>query len=375
MIPSMKVVIPESVRSGFKEAVAEIFESGMLVGHKYTHLLESEARNSLGLTNVLATKSGQGALAVSALALRDCLGLGVVIAPTNTYYATVAPFVRAGFNIVLADMNPDDFCVSLQTVTDAFKKMDGFRLCGVIVTHLGGNIPADVEQIVELAHGLGAWVLEDAAHAHGSELNETPAGTFGDVACFSLFATKVVTAGEGGLVSAVDDHLFNLISLYAREGKQSLWESEHACWGLNETISEFNAAFGYYMLKELDLFLSERKRVALRYKELLPGVLLPANADGVGKRNSWYKVYLPIEMDGAELRDRMKEHGISLAGFAYRTPLHESGLPQLLGSSMELEVASDLCARHVCLPIWPFMEDEEIVEVVSALKLELHVRR
>jgi perosamine synthetase len=228
-------------------------------------------------------------------------------------------------------------------------------------------VTPELPAIQQWCEAEGLWLFEDCAHAHGSEWNGKRAGGFGIAGAYSFFATKVITSAEGGMIVTDDDELAHLARLYRNHGKPEPWVSYHTHVAANGRASELNAAVGLTHLRRLDEFIEWRQRVADRYTELLQdtGLALVLPQD----RSSWYKyiVLLPERVDRSAVKRRAKEQGVSLSGEVYEIPLHRQPALEPFGD-VGFPIADEICRRHICLPLYYGMTEEEATFVVSTLR-------
>jgi dTDP-4-amino-4,6-dideoxygalactose transaminase len=290
-----------------------------------------------------------------------------VMVPTNTFFATAAAVVHAGGNPVLLDMDPESFSLH----PDEVEKRLTPKTAGIIVVHIGGIVSAQMPALIDLARRKGLWIIEDAAHAHGSSLDSVKAGAFGIASSFSFYPTKVMTSGEGGMIVTNDDRLAEEARIYRDQGKASFTVNAHIRMGYNWRMSEPHAIIGLRHLERLPAMIADRQAIAACYdhdlKDLqnLHTLHVPAN----GKCNYYkYIAILKEKRDRKELKTILREkHGVSLAGEVYEEPLHRQPIfaKYCTGS---LPIAEDLCARHICLPIFSGMQVSDAQQVISALK-------
>jgi dTDP-4-amino-4,6-dideoxygalactose transaminase len=233
--------------------------------------------------------------------------------------------------------------------------------------HIGGIITPEIDAIRTWCAARGVWLFEDAAHAHGSALDGRMAGRFGRAAAFSFASTKVLTSGEGGMLVTDEDALAARARRLRDYGKPEPWVSLHAEVGANWRMSEFCAAVGVAHLRGLDERIAAREKVASVYSLALDPATGIQPVLPVG-RSSWYKyiVLPPPGVDRARIRQAMAARGVALAGGVYDVPLHRQ-LVWSGESSAEFPLADDICGRHVCLPIYAGLTEEEARHVVAAL--------
>ncbi len=312
----------------------------------------------------MATSSGTSALEIVLRAV-GVAGRDVII-PANTFYATAAAAIAAGARPVFADIDPATFALSPRTLAAALTP----DTAAVVLVHIGGLITPDAGELSRMCRDVGVALVEDAAHAHGSTWDGRFAGSFGVAAAFSFYPTKVVTAGEGGMILTGSADLAAEARIYRDQGKGSSGVNRHIRHGYAWRMSELNAAVGLVHLRRLDEFVDRRREVAARYDAALAeiGFLRPL-AEPPGCRGNVYK-YIAVLPPGVERswfrQELSSRHAVRLAGEVYDLPLHRQPvLAEYAAGS--LPVAQDMCQRHVCLPVHSDMTDDEIGQVIAAV--------
>lgn len=315
----------------------------------------------VGTAHAVAVSSGTAALEI----VLRCLPVAgtEVIVPTNTFAATAFAVLRAGATPVFADCG-DDLNVDPADVERRLTPSTG----AVIAVHIGGLVSPGVHELQELCRSRGLVLVEDAAHAHGSDLNGRRAGTFGEAAAFSFFSTKVMTTGEGGMITTDNEEIAGTARLL-RDQAKSAGQNRHELFGYNWRLTEIQALLGLAQLARLDEFVRERRRVASVYDEAFrsapPGLRPLAVPDGA--RSNYYKYVLFSDSDVSRLAARSRaERGVSLGGAVYDVPCHEQPVFAEL-SRVPLPVAERLCRHHVCPPIYPSLTDADARYVAEAL--------
>lgn len=363
-IPAVKVVFDESARQEILARIDDCLISGMLAQGKYVKEFEQRWAGYVGTQHAVAVSSGSSAIeiAMRILGVKD----EEVLVPVNTFAATAVSVLLAGGKVRLVDIDAGTFAVSLADL----QKRRTANTAGVIVVHIGGIITPEMNDIRQWSEDDGLWLFEDCAHAHGSEIDGQKAGTFGIAGGYSFFATKVMTTAEGGMIVTGDADFAQQARLLRNHGKPQPWVSYHTHFGSNWRMSELNAVLGLSQLKRLNELIAWRRKIAdlyTRWLQDLPeltSVLPPPTT-----HSSWYKyiVLLPPGADRAALKRRMKEQGVSLSGEVYETPLHHQPIFQEMADG-GFPVASDVCARHICLPLYHGMTDDEARFVVDTLE-------
>lgn len=364
-VPAAKIQFLPEDRTWIADRIQEVLASGQLTLGKYGKEFEEKFAALCGVRHAISVNSGTSALEIILRSLgiegRD------VLVPTNTFFATAAAVVHAGGNPVLLDMDPESFSV----LPEAVEKNLTPKTAGVIVVHIGGIVSAQMPVLVDLAKRKGLWLVEDAAHAHGSSLGPTKAGAFGIANSFSFYPTKVMTSAEGGMIVTGDDRIAEESRIYRDQGKASFTVNAHVRMGYNWRMSEPHAIIGLKHLERLPGMIADRRAMAAIYDRGLQGfrnmhaLKVPSN----GSCNYYkYIAVLEEKRDRKELKTLLREkYGVSLAGEVYEEPLHKQPVFERYRTG-PLPISEDLCARHICLPIFSGMQESDAQEVLHALK-------
>lgn len=364
-VPAAKVHFLSEDRAWIAERIQEVLSSGQLTLGKYGTEFEQKFAQFCGTDHAIAVNSGTSSLEII---LR---GLGVegkdVLVPTNTFFATAAAVVHAGGRPVFVDMDPESFAVRPE---DLELKVTA-KTVGLIVVHIGGIVSRRMPDLLDWSSKKGLWLVEDAAHAHGSSYNGVRAGAFGIASSFSFYPTKVMTSGEGGMIVTNNSRLAGEARIYRDQGKASFTQNAHIRMGYNWRMSEPHAIIGLKHLERLPAMIADRQKMAAVYdrgltefRGLTPLIIPPGGACNFYK----YLVVLKQQQDRKALKTLLREtYGISLAGEVYEEPLHKQPVFKSYVSG-PLPVSEDYCARHLCLPVFSGMEEVEADYVLNALK-------
>ncbi len=364
-VPAAKIQFLPEDRQWIADRIQEVLATGQLTLGRYGEEFEQKFARLCGLRYGVAVNSGTSSLEII---LRS---LGVegkdVLVPTNTFFATAAAVVHAGGRPVLADMDARSFAVQ----PDDIERRLTPRTAGIIVVHIGGLISQDMPALVDLAARKGLWLVEDAAHAHGSSLGGVSAGAFGIAGSFSFYPTKVMTSAEGGMIVTDDAGIAGEARIYRDQGKASFTQNAHVRMGYNWRMSEPHAIIGLRHLERLPTMIADRQRIAAVYDRALAGLHnLTSLTVSEGGICNYYKyiAILAARRDRKALKSLLREqYGVSLAGEVYEEPLHKQPVFEPYAEG-PLPVAEDLCGRHICLPVFSGMTDEEASRVIHALE-------
>jgi len=363
-VPAAKIQFLPEERAWIAERIQEVLSTGQLTLGKYGAEFENKFAQLCGVRHAIAVNSGTSSLEI---VLRS---LGVegkdVLVPTNTFFATAAALIHAGGNPVLVDMDPESFAV----LPEELEKRLTPKTAGIIVVHIGGIVSRRLPEIVDLARRKGVWLVEDAAHAHGSSFAGTIAGAFGTAASFSFYPTKVMTSGEGGMITTNDARMADEARIYRDQGKASFTQNAHVRMGYNWRMSEPHAIIGLKHLERLPAMIEDRRKIARIYDAGLSTFrnLSPLRIPESGVCNYYkYIAVMNRKRDRKELKTVLKErYGVGLAGEVYEEPLHRQPVFERYFRT-PLPVSEDLCARHICLPIFSGMEEADARHVIQAL--------
>ena len=367
----MKKIFPvspyfsEEDRKFILEEIDKILKGeGFLSNHKWNREFEKEYANYVGSKYALTTNNGTSALELMYTA-SNLKGSEIII-PTNTFAATAFAAIHAGAKPVFADIS-DDLCLSPESVEDKITN----KTKAVVVVHIGGFISPNVEILKEICDKNGLYLLEDAAHAQGSILNGQKAGTFGEAAATSFFSTKVITTGEGGMITTNNEELYEKAILIRDQAKvkKGIYQNYHEEIGDNFRMTEIQALIGLIQLRNLEKFIEKRTKIARLYDKGLRGSLrfieVPKNS-----RPNYYKWIGFFSGDREKLYLAMREKGIFMGGLVYEFPLHI--LPAFLAyASGELPNSEKLCSQIICPPIHSQMTEDDVNLVVKNLKEEI----
>ena len=370
-IPPAKIYFPDEDRRAILRHIDEALVSGQLTLGKHVQKFEQCFAEKIGARFAVAVNSGTSSLEIP-MRIFDVSGKTVLV-PANTFFATVSAVVHAGGKPRFVDSDPATFSVSLKDLQERLTR----DTAGVIVVHIAGIVTPEMPAIRDFCKERGLFLLEDAAHAQGSTLHGRFAGTFGDVGSFSFYPTKVMTSAEGGMIVSDREDIYKEASIYRDQGKASFLTNLHTRLGYNWRMSEPHAIIGHSQLGRLEEFIAARNHIARIYDEELKSIAgvspLPLPQ---GCRSNYYK-YLALldqSIDRSALKKLLRdEYGVGLSGEVYDTPCHLQPVFEQYRDG-EFPVAEDICRRHICLPVYAGMTEEEALYVVSSLASALTER-
>lgn len=366
-VPPAAIHFPPEDRATILAQIEESLISGQLTLGKIGAELEQSFAAYLGVKHAIAVNSGTSALEIPLLAL-GVRGKEVLV-PANTFFATAAAVVFAGARPRFVDCDPSTMAVDPEHLRASI----GPNTAGAVVVHIGGLVTPDIDEIRSICDEAGIWMLEDAAHAHGSTHAGRYAGTFGVAGAFSFYPTKVMAGGEGGMIVTNDDRVAEEARIYRDQGKASFLTNLHTRLGYNWRMSEPHAAIALSQFKRLDQFIAHRQGVAAVYDQAIDSLELTPLAVPAGSRCNYYKyvAFLPDDVDRTALKQRLRsEYDIGLSGEVYDTPLHHQPVFSEYATGA-LPGAEWLCQRHICLPVSAVMTDEQVAYVLDSMRAAL----
>lgn len=359
------------------QAVTEVLRSGWITTGPRVKEFEAAFSRYTGAREAVAVNSGTAALHLSLAAIDLRAGDEVVI-PTMTFAATGEVVLYCGARPVLVDCERESFNLSV----DALERAITPRTRAVIPVHYGGH-PCEMDQIHNVAQRHGIKVIEDAAHALPARYNDRMVGTLGDITCFSFYATKTITTGEGGMATSENEEYaerMRILSLhgiskdawkrYARDGE---WRYEILEAGYKYNLTDLQAALGLVQLKKCDAMWRRRQSLAERYTNFLSRLdayQVPGVAAHV--QHAWHLFVVLVDPSVLSIhRDRVIKE-LTLRGIGasvHFIPLHLHPLyQQRLGYKVgQFPVAERLFDRCISLPLSPAMTDDDADRVLEAL--------
>lgn len=256
------MVIPfeEEYRKKFYALEERIFESNMWSEGQMLHDFEDKFGEYVHL-NARAIADG-GAALLAILSYIDVKGKDVIV-PANTFWADAQAVKYAGGNIIFADCNKDDLCMSYD---DLIKKVTP-NTKAVILVHIGGHLAFETEKIVRFCKEKKIELVEDCAHVHGAWWNGKTGGHYGIAGAYSFYATKTMPLGDGGMVVSKNENLLKYVEEFRNYGKEVI--NGHVYYrmqeGFNFRLSEFNAALGIVQMERLEGILEWKRNLAEKY--------------------------------------------------------------------------------------------------------------
>ena len=362
MIPISKPMISaEDIK-----AVTRVLKSGMIAAGPAVKKFEEKFASYTGVKQAVAVSNGTAALHAA------LYGIGVrkgdrVVVPSFTFIASANAVLQAGGVPVFADIRENTMNMDPDKLEEILMKDDKGRIKAVMPVHLYGRV-CEMDKIMKIARKHGAMIIEDAAQAHGAKYRGKMAGSFGDAAGFSMYATKNMTTGEGGMVTTNTKEASKIIRSFINHGSEGVYH--HTREGYNYRMTDAEAAMGITQLKRLDYFNRRRRKNAARYGKILNkyGWLILPDAE-----KDEYHVYHQYTVRVKRgLRDRLasflRENGIGAKVF-YPVPVHMQPLYKKSGiKKAKLPVAEKAAAEVLSLPAHPGLTPLDFIKIESVFR-------
>jgi dTDP-4-amino-4,6-dideoxygalactose transaminase len=373
-IPFHKPAIgEEEIRS-----VVDTLRSGWLTTGPKVKTFETEFARYTGSSHAVAVNSATAALHL-ALEAVDINSGDEVIVPTMTFTATAEVVLYLGARPVLVDCRTDDLNIDVNRIEAAISN----NTKAIIPVHIAG-LPCAMDQIMAIAQRHGLRVIEDAAHALPASDHGRKVGAIGDITCFSFYATKTITTGEGGMATTDNPDWAKRMRMMSLHGiSHDAWDryTEKGSWyyevlrpGYKYNMTDIAAALGIEQLKRCDDFYQARLRIAQRYNEAfadLPEIGAPARGSDV--QHAWHLYIIQLNLDRLTI-DRQNFikalNSRRIGTSVHFIPLHlHPFYKQRFGcQTTDFPQASAAFERIVSLPIYPTMTEENVSDVIGAIR-------
>jgi perosamine synthetase len=334
---------------------------------KYIGQFEKRFAAYCGCKHGVAVTNGTAALH---LALAS-LGIGPgdeVILPAFTMAASAFSIIYTGARPVLVDSEPDTWNMAVSRIEEKLSA----RTRAIMPVHIYGH-PCDMDPITEIARRHSLFVIEDAAEAHGASYRGRKAGGLGDAGCFSFYANKIITTGEGGMLVTNDDAVADRARRLKDQAYSPAKRFLHTDLGFNYRMTNIQAAIGLAQLESIDSFVDLRRRNASAYNAALgqlPGITLPPEKEWARSVYWMYSILVgdgfPVDRD--ELMRRLKDKGIDTRTFFIPMHMQPAFASMGLFRDESYPVAEDLSRRGLYLPSGSGLKEEDLDHVCRSIR-------
>ena len=372
-VPIFDLQFEKEIVDEFSQKAVDVLTSGRpLSENRYCREFEAAFQDLTNAKHAIAVNSGTMALEICLRAVG--VAGKVVITPSNTFFATQVAATSAQASIAFVDIEPEYLQICPSHLKQLLERYPTGQVGAVVIVHIGGIISPHMNEIRHACQSHSVSLIEDAAHAHLSHLNGEYAGSFGDAAAFSFFPTKVMTAGEAGMITTSSSKLHKAmlsIKEFGRqiEGAKTSRIVQVRTDGVNGRISEMTGLLGLLECRRVSRRIEKRNLLVSTY-----ALKLDPNYFRVVQQEegacAYYKCIVILE-NGArgkreDLREYAAEKGVMFTGEVYFRGVHE--MPAYAGQLQErLPVTEDLCANHVCPPLYPELTLDAVNHVCAIM--------
>lgn len=349
MIPISKPYIGEEE----KAAVMEVLESGMLVQGPRTTKLEERFAQIIGVKHAIASSSGTTAQHIALLAHGIGVGDEVITTPF-TFIASVNSIIYTGAKPVFVDIDPDTFNIDSNLIEAAITP----RTKAIIPVHLYGQ-PCDMTAIMDIAQQYKLLVIEDCAQAIGADYHGKQVGSF-STAFFSLYATKNIMSGEGGIITTDDNAIAQRCRMLRNHGMQRRYY--HDILGYNFRMTDLHAAIGLAQVERLAAFTAARRKNATYYNANLKSVRTPVTCEGRG--HVWHQYTVRFDGDRDSAVKQLTDNGVG-TGVFYPVPINkQTPIIEMGYGDVSVPHAEAASKQVFSLPVHPQLTQAELEKIV-----------
>lgn len=356
MIPHVKPLLGKEEEA----RVLEVLRSGMLASGSYVREFEEQFKKYHNSHYAIATSSGTTALHV----ILEALGIGPgdkVITTPFSFIATSNAILFTGATPIFVDIDPVTYNLSPSHLHSTLKNNSEVK--AILVVHLFG-LPADMDQILDIAEKYQVVVLEDCAQAHGAAYRDQKVGTFGKASAFSFYPTKNITSGEGGMVLTNDPAIAEKVSLLVNHGQRQRYQ--HDIVGYNFRMTNIHAAIGIEQLKKLDQYNQRRIDNAKFYDSHIINPSIKKPACPPDRKHVYHQYTLQVtnrDIFASYLANNNIGYGIHYPSIIPAQPAYRN-IPGCLGN---WQVARDLTNTCISIPVHPALSAGDLTTVVEAI--------
>jgi perosamine synthetase len=345
--------------------IALVLEEGKLRNGQNLKTFQQKIASYLGIEHAIALDSDSSALetALNYFKIKD----REVIVCTNSFISIPNSVLYAGGKVVFADIKKETLSMDPNSVTTSISP----KTCGVIVTHIAGFPHPNLNEIKEVCDSHNLFLIEDATHALGATIDKQKVGTFGDAAIFAFTSTKVVTTGEGGMLTTNNNELAEYARLYSYYGSGA-GKTNFENLGRHMMMPEISAILGIHQLNRIEEFIARRNQITKAYNEAF-NQLKEVSTITCAKENrcSYYKYPLTLSPKISKVKfvRMLSAQGIE-TGTVFYPPCHMQQVykKQKL-NGLPLTVAEEVLARTVTLPMHFALDDLEVLEVIENVRV------
>jgi perosamine synthetase len=333
---------------------------------KYISEFEKKWADYCGMKHGISVCNGTVALEL-AVEIFDFPKGSEIILPSFTIISCAQAITKAGCIPVVVDCDPDTWCMDVNQI----ESMITPKTKAIMPVHIYGHA-VDMDPLMNLTKKYSLMVIEDAAEVHGAEYKRKKCGGFGDVSCFSFFANKIITTGEGGMILTNSDELAEKLKAYRNLCFQSKQRFLHENIGHNFRFTNIQAALGLAQLERIEKFIEKKREMAQMYNEGLAGLPVQLPAEKPWAKNVYWMYGLVLDektgMTAKDLAIRLNEKGVETRPFFLG--MHEQPVFRNMGlfQGISLPITERISRYGLYLPSGQAITDDQINEVVDTIK-------
>lgn len=368
-------------------AVVESIKTGWLTTGLQCFEFERVFSEYLGCKHAIAVNSGTAALhlALEAIGLRE--GDAIITSPM-TFAATAEVVKYFNAKPLFVDIEPETLNIDTSKIRDKIEELNSHsvRLKAIVPVHLGG-LPCEMDSIMEIAQEYNLKIIEDAAHALPAKYKDNIVGNIGDITCFSFYATKNITTGEGGMAVTNNSEWADRMRIMSLHGiSKDAWNrySDNGNWyyeivapGFKYNMTDISAALGIAQLKKADKFFNRRTEIAQMYNEEfndIEAIESPNTSRPTSDTNHSWHLYIiklnleSLSIDRNQFIEELKNRGIGTSVHFIPLHLHPYYRKTYGYKPEDFPIAYETYKRIISLPIYPKMTDDDVTRVIKAVK-------
>ncbi len=387
--PIRKKFLPFSIPYIGKEEIDEVIKtlkSGWLTTGPKVKIFEENFKDYIKAKYAIAVNSCTAALHLSLLGFNIGNGDEVLTTPL-TFASTANVIMMVNAKPVFVDIDEKTYNIDSKLIEEKITT----KTKAIIPVHMGGY-PVDMDPILKIAKKYGLYVIEDAAHAAGAEYNGKKIGSLSHSTCFSFYATKTITTGEGGIITT-NDYNFSekvrMLSLHGlskdawnRYGSKGTWYYEILDLGYKYNMTDIQASLGIWQLKKIDFFTHKRREIAQKYNQAfstIDEIILPPR--DTRKSKHIYHLYTirlllnKLKIDRDYFIKALREENIGSSVHFIPIHLHPFYKKKFNFKKGDFEKAERVFESIISLPIYPTMSDKDINDVINAVIKIIEAKR
>ena len=349
------------------DGVSDAIQSGWLTMGPKTLEFENNFKNFIGSQFAVSVNSATAALHLALNSVGVTRGDEIII-PTNTFISTAEAVLYSGAKPILCDIEEKNHNINVELIEGLITP----QTKAIIPVHFGGH-PCDMDRIMEIAKKNKLKVIEDAAHSLPSLYEGKKIGTISDAACFSFYATKTMTTGEGGMVTTNDENIAQKITLQRLHGingdawnryeEDNDWYYEVVDLGYKYNTTDIQSALGLVQLEKLEWMRDERKKIATKYRDAFSGKIEFID-ENTGNESSWHLFVIKVS-NRDELHQKLKEKEISTS--VHFIPIHNHPYykKRFTYKYRDYPISNAVYKQSLSLPIYPSLSEKEVNYVIK----------